>query len=157
MEKNKISEVVTDLLFDKLLLNFAPGIILYYAIKSLQPFSEGEGLTSLIIIIASAWVLGALVETLFFQKSSIKRRESSSFGMAHKLNLMLGKIATAILVASVLVFISIAMDEEFSMIIFDHDRRERFDFEYEMIKTSIFGAIGLIFLLIYKRRSNQMN
>lgn len=147
----KIKDFFDNLVFDKFLLNFIPGLILFYVLTMFIDVSIGEGLTSFLIVASVSWVLGLILELVFFRKSYLKRREENRLTKSDSLNLLFGKIGVSIVIACIL-----WIDLEWLMNLFDNMNEKLVEMIRLIIKLLLF-TIGGILLYIYYRKNNGNN
>ncbi|MEM6686728.1 MAG: hypothetical protein AAF617_13175, partial [Bacteroidota bacterium] len=81
MNNENIKAFFNDLFIDKFLVNFVPGFILLFSMISFLIFPTGDGLPWLFIIAICAWILGLLLELIFYAKTYKKRREGTAFSI----------------------------------------------------------------------------
>lgn len=101
MDNNKIKTFFDEIILDKFILNFIPGLILFFVLSRFVGGGMGEGLTVFLIVISVAWVLGILLEMIFFKKAYAARREGKAFSTTESLSLLFGKIGISILIACI--------------------------------------------------------
>ncbi|WP_298514425.1 hypothetical protein [uncultured Kordia sp.] len=101
MDNNKINSFFNDILLDKFILNFVPGLILFFVLSTFIGVSTGQGLTIFLIVTSVSWVLGVLLEMIFFKKAFLTKREGKAFTHTENLNLLFGKIGISILIACI--------------------------------------------------------
>jgi len=101
MNNSNINAFFNEIILDKFILNFVPGLILFYAVISFLGLSFDSGLAAFVIFISVSWVLGILLELVFFRKSYRIRREGKPQTVNESLNLLYGKIGMSILIMSV--------------------------------------------------------
>jgi len=101
MDNNKINTFFNEIIFDKFILNFIPGLILFFVLSTFIGISTGQGLTILLIVTSVSWVLGVLLEMIFFKKAFLNKREGKAFTRTENLNLLFGKIGISILIACI--------------------------------------------------------
>ena len=82
MNNKNITEFLQDIVLGKFIVNFIPGLILFYVLTMFIDVRTGEGLMSFVIVTSVSWTLGALLEFVFFRKAFFKRwQEGSSSNM----------------------------------------------------------------------------
>jgi hypothetical protein len=101
MDNNTIKAFFNEIILDKFILNFVPGLILFFVLTTFIRIPIGEGLTIFLIISSVSWVLGMLLELTFFRKAYLTRRENKKFTTSESLNLLFGKIGISILIACI--------------------------------------------------------
>lgn len=102
MNNEKINAFFNDIVLDKFIINFIPGLILLHVVSSFIGFSAGgTGLAALLIIASVSWVLGILLEMVFFKKVYHARREGKKHSISENINLLFGKLGISILIACV--------------------------------------------------------
>ncbi len=101
MNSTKINQILNEIILDKFILNFLPGLILYYSLTSFITFSTGNGLISMIIVVSVSWFLGLLEEFLFFKRIFLKRREQFEFNLKLSLGSLFGEVGLSILITIV--------------------------------------------------------
>lgn len=99
MDNNKIKAFFDEIILDKFILNFIPGLILFFVLSTFIGVSTGQGLTIFLIVTSISWVLGILLEMIFFKKAFTTKREGKAFSTTENLNLLFGKIGISILIA----------------------------------------------------------
>jgi hypothetical protein len=114
MNNKNIREFFNDLLLDKFLVNFFPGLILFYVLTTFIKFSTGDGLLSLLIIVCTSWILGIFLEMIFYGKTYRDRRTGKVFSITQSLNLLFSKIGLSIIITAIitLVVLLIQLDTE---------------------------------------------
>ncbi|WP_299712770.1 hypothetical protein [uncultured Tenacibaculum sp.] len=68
MNKENLNYLTDNVLLQQFLINFIPGLPLFYALKTILNVSTGDGFTAFLIVIAVSWVLGLILEILLFNK-----------------------------------------------------------------------------------------
>ncbi|AXG67920.1 hypothetical protein KORDIASMS9_00102 [Kordia sp. SMS9] len=160
MNNEKINAFFNDIFIDKFLVNFVPGLILFYALYSFISFSTGDGLLSLLIITIISWILGLLLEMVFYGKTYKNRRVGIAFTIDDSLRLLFSKIGLSIIIA---VFISIFMPEILQQITkteirpFETSFFERKEADlrivFMFIKGFAFIAVGMYLYLRYPNKN----
>ncbi|KAB8154094.1 hypothetical protein EZY14_006565 [Kordia sp. TARA_039_SRF] len=161
MNNEKINAFFNDIFIDKFLVSFVPGLILFYTLYPFISFSTGDGLLALWLIIIISWILGLLLEMIFYGKTYKNRRAGTVFTIDKSLRLLFSKIGLSIIIA---VIISIFMTELLQQIANNKlESRMQTDFfdikETELrivlmfIKAFTFMAIGLYLYLRYPNKN----
>ncbi|MFK7748851.1 MAG: hypothetical protein AB8B65_10695 [Kordia sp.] len=101
MDNNKIKAFFDEIILDKFLMNFIPGLILFFVVSRFVGGGMGEGLTVFLIVISFSWILGVLLEMIFFKKAFANRRGEKAYSNTENLNLLFGKIGISILIACI--------------------------------------------------------
>jgi hypothetical protein len=101
MDNNTVKAFFNEIILDKFILNFMPGLILFFVLTTFIRIPIGEGLTIFLIVASASWVLGMLLELTFFRKAYLRRRENTVFTKSESLNLLFGKIGISILIACI--------------------------------------------------------
>lgn len=99
MDNNTIKAFFNEIILDKFIVNFVPGLILFFVLTTFIRIPIGEGLTTFLIVASASWVLGVFLELSFFKKAYFKRRSNTAFTTSESLNLLFGKIGISILIA----------------------------------------------------------
>ncbi|MBC8755774.1 hypothetical protein H2O64_13945 [Kordia sp. YSTF-M3] len=102
MNNSTIKAFFNEIILDKFMVNFVPGLILFFVLTTFIRIPMGEGLTIFLIVTSISWVLGILLEMTFFRKTYLTRRENTAFTTSQSLNLLFGKIGISIIIACVL-------------------------------------------------------
>jgi hypothetical protein len=102
MNNSTIKVFFNEIILDKFMVNFVPGLILFFVLTTFIRIPMGEGLTIFLIVTSISWVLGMLLEMTFFRKTYLARRENTAFTTSQSLNLLFGKIGISIIIACVL-------------------------------------------------------
>lgn len=149
MNNNAIKEFFNELVLDKFLLNFIPGLILFYVLTMFIPITVGEGLTTLLIVASASWVLGLLLELIFFRATYFARREGKKLTTNEQLNLLFGKIGVSTIIACIL-----SIDLVSALRIFDDGIAEEIAFSNPVVKFLLFGIIGITLYLFYSKNNS---
>ncbi|MCH2033810.1 MAG: hypothetical protein MK202_09845 [Tenacibaculum sp.] len=107
MNKEKITYITEQILMKNFLLNFVPGLPLYFEFSSLIDFSSFEGIASLIILITISWTLGLCFEILLFD-NYYKTKVQLSNENSHYL--LIAKFSLAICFAFIIELILFMID-----------------------------------------------
>lgn len=150
MNQNKINQLFNELVLDKFLMNFIPGLILYFCLHSFVPFTTGNWLTSFLILITVTWFLGFTLEFLFFQKTFNRRREVENFVLKESISLLFAKVAVAILI-SIVYSISHYVYADIP----HYDRNQVNNFMNLIIESVFFGLLAVYFLYYYWKSSKN--
>ncbi|WP_299833512.1 hypothetical protein [uncultured Tenacibaculum sp.] len=68
MNKENLNYLTDNVFLQQFLINFIPGLPLFYALKTILNVSTGDGFTAFLIVITVSWVLGLILEILLFNK-----------------------------------------------------------------------------------------
>ena len=103
MNNKNITEFLQDILLGKFLVNFVPGLILYYVLSAtwFMDIDTGDWLLSFLIVTSISWTLGALEELIFFRKAFLRRWQEGTSNSSDNIVLMAGKIGIALLIACI--------------------------------------------------------
>jgi hypothetical protein len=143
-------EIVKDFIFSQFLVNFVPGLILFYVCIDLLNVSTGEGITSFLILTTVSWTLGALLEFMFFRKVFFLRWSEGSPEMKDNMLLLFGKTGVAILIACVF-----RMDLKWILDIFDRRNEEEMLLINSIVKVVLFCIAGILLYRIYVVHSRK--
>lgn len=150
MEINKLKTFFNEIILDRFLMNFFPGLILYFLLTILIDFTAGEGIISAIIVSSTSWILGLIVELCFFRKEYSKRREASAFKIKETINLFLGKIGLSIVLTCVIIVLISTISINLKLI-------DVFNLKYftTIFKLLCFGGSGIaLYFFYWYNRSN---
>lgn len=148
MNLSKINQFFNEVLLDKFIINFIPGLILYYCLHSFVPFTSGGWLTSFFLLLTVTWFLGLILEFLFFQKTFIRRRNENVFILKDCLTFLFAKVAVAILIA-----IAYAICHYVYLDIPHYGRDNTNNFLNLIIESVFFGLLALYFLYYFWKSS----
>lgn len=143
MESEKINNFFNDVILGKFLLNFILGIILFYKLAITLGFPIREGVLSLLVVTSFSWILGMIIELVFFNKQYLKRRKGTQLSLDKRLKLLYGKTGISIIIVCVLFMI----DLEWILNIFDKRNSQEMIIIYSIIKLVLFFGSGV---LLYK-------
>lgn len=144
MNTEKINTFFNEIILDKFILNFVPGLILFFVVSSFVEFSISAGLSAFLIITSVSWVLGILLEMIFFRKVYLSRREGKAYNVSETLNLLYGKLGISILITFVS-WINIRA------ILFNtyNGRVDKSEVFFIIVKFLIVALVGLFLYLYY--------
>jgi hypothetical protein len=146
MNNEKINAFFNDIVLNKFILNFVPGLILFFTFSSFVNFSVSDGLLSLLIIVIFSWVLGMLLEMVFFKKVYRTRRteKENDSTVNDYLNLLYGKLGISILIACLF-----WIDIQAIMGYFDRSYRDNTEGFFILAKFLIVVLTGIFLYLHY--------
>ncbi|PTX60946.1 hypothetical protein C8N46_105102 [Kordia periserrulae] len=146
MNNEKINAFFNDIVLNKFVLNFVPGLILFFTFSSFVNFSVSDGLLSLLIIVIFSWVLGMLLEMVFFKKVYHTRRteKEANSNVNEHLNLLYGKLGISILIACLF-----WIDIEAIMNYFDRSYKDHTEAVFIVIKFLVVVLTGIFLYLHY--------
>lgn len=148
MNNKNITEFFQDIVLGKFIVNFIPGLILFYVLTMFIDVRTGEGLMSFVIVTSVSWTLGALLEFVFFRKAFFKRwLEGSSSNMDNVL-LLFGKIGMATLIACIF-----WIDLKWILNLFESIHEENMEIVNVVVKFSLFLIGGGLLYWVYAKRS----
>ncbi|MNU90311.1 hypothetical protein D3C71_801750 [compost metagenome] len=101
MDNKKTSEFLNDIILGKFLVNFIPGLIIFYVLTVFIDVKTGDGLISFLIVTTVSWMLGVLLELVFFRKIFYRRWQGEVSTSIDKINLLIGKTGVSIIIACV--------------------------------------------------------
>jgi hypothetical protein len=146
MDKATVFEQFSKSLLDKFIIHFVPGVIIYFGVFRLIDFRLHQGLLSFVIVACFSWVLGLVLEIIFFKKSYQLRVDNQLNSAKPIHHLLVSKVGLAILFAVLVnAFLSI-------LDILPEPR----DFHPSLIlvlaiKTVVFGGLGLFLFLFFRK------
>lgn len=143
MEKEKLNYFLNNVILDKFLLNFIPGVILVYKLALFLGFPIREGMLSFLVVTSFSWILGMILELVFFNEKYQMRIKGVSLSLAERLKLLYGKIGISIIIVCVLFMI----DLEWILNVFDKRNSQEMIVIYAIIKLVFFFGSGV---LLYK-------
>ncbi len=149
MNNKNINEFLKDTILDKFLVNFVPGLILYYVIAFSLNIGVGDGLISLVIITSVSWTLGMLLEMVLFRRA-FNRRKLEGAQSVDSLHLLFGKMGVSILIACLF-----SIDLEWLHDLADNNEREDMAEAKIFIKLVLFCTGGILLYLIYRKQANK--
>lgn len=150
MNSTKINQILNEVILDKFLINFIPGLILYFCLHSFVPFTSGNWLTSFFILITVTWFLGLILEFLFFQKTFNRRREVENFVLKNCISLLFAKVAVAILIS-----IAYSISHYVYVDTPHYDRDQVNNFMNLIFESVFFGLLAVYFLYYYWKSSKK--
>lgn len=150
MNTDKIKEFFNEIILDKFIVNFVPGLILFYTLTLFIKVSIGEGLISFLIVTSSSWVLGIILELIVFRKTYLKRRENTTQPTHEVLKLLYGKIGVSIIIASLF-----TIDLKWILELFDYRTEDDMKIIRPIVKLVIFISGGILLYRYY--RKNRFN
>ena len=107
MDKEKISYLTDEVLMKKFLLNFVPGLPLYFALDNIIGLPSFEGLSAFMMVITVAWTLGLCFEILLFN-TYYKTKTNLTNENSHYL--LISKFSLAICFAFIIEFILLIIE-----------------------------------------------
>lgn len=144
MNNKAITEIVKDLLFSRFLVNFIPGLILFYVCINLLSVSTGEGISSFLILTSVSWTLGVLLEFVFFKKAFFSRWGNGNPEMIDNLLLLFGKTGVAILISCIS-----RIDLKWILDVFDRRNEEEMLLINSIVKYVLFCIAGVVLYRLY--------
>ncbi len=150
MDNDKIKEFFNDIVLDKFLVNFIPGLILFYTLTLFVSISIGEGLISFLIVTSSSWVLGMILELIVFRKAYLKRRENAIQNTHEVLKLLYGKIGASILIACLF-----SIDLGWILNLFDYRTEDELKIIRLLAKFIVFIAGGALLYFYYRKNRHN--
>ncbi|MGB0870496.1 MAG: hypothetical protein ACPGSD_12935 [Flavobacteriales bacterium] len=166
MNNQKINTFLDEIILDKFIINFIPGLLLVLVSTTQWNIKIGDGITSLLTLTSFSWVLGLILELIFFRESYLKRRDGIIFNNKNKLNLLFGKIGISILISCIFLIdtnwildvLNIRNNEE--IIVNGRYQNKALD-EANLakirqdIKLIFFVILGVYLFLFYKKRKTN--
>jgi hypothetical protein len=150
MNNKNINEFFNDLFLDKFLVNFFPGLILFFVLATFVSFPTGDGVLWLFIVAIGAWILGMIVEMIFYRKTYIDRRAGATFTVNESLNLLFSKIGLCIIIATIIYLVF----KITQMVIYEdlYSRSLRKENEVALFFTFIKSLFFVVFgIFLYRR------
>ena len=153
MSKEKLQQLFNEFILDKFILNFIPGLILFYILRMIIKVSIGDGLSALLIITSFSWVLGLILEAILFRKAYQKRREGGLMSRTETLNLLYAKIGVSVLLACVM-----SIDLHWFLNLFDHRSEKELVVIRKVRNFIVFLVLG-VFLVsnVFKDQNTTKN
>lgn len=144
MDHKKLNDFLDEFIVGKFLVNFVPGLILFYALTSFINISVGgDGLTAFVIVVSISWVLGVLIELIFFRKSFYNKANEVVFSRIQNIYLLFGKLGICMVIGCL-----ICIDA-------DWDPEDNHRDLLNILKLVFFGIVGILLYLVYwKHRKN---
>lgn len=147
MDNKNINDFFKNILLDKFLVNFIPGLILFYALTNVVSIWVGDGLITLLIVVSTAWTLGVLLEMFVFRKAFYARWQGIAVHTSiDSLNLMFAKMGISIVIACLSM-----IDLELIIENFDHHPED----SIVAIKAVLFGAAGIFLAWRYWKQGRK--
>lgn len=152
MNKERLDLLTKDYLLKLFLINFVPGMILYFGITKLISISTGDGFLSLIIICSFAWTLGLVQEMVFFNSHyKTKKTLAIELGTDFQYHLLIAKVGSALVIACLLSLFAFIIDVVDSNGRYDSDILKRTFF-----KTSLVFFIGIFLVIKFRIRLKKL-
>lgn len=148
MNNKNITEFLQDIVLGKFIVNFIPGLILFYVLTMFIDVRTGEGLMSFVIVTSVSWTLGALLEFVFFRKAFFKRWQEGSSSNMDNVLLLFGKIGMATLIACIF-----WIDLKWILNLFESIQEENMEIVNVVVKFSLFLIGGGLLYWVYAKRS----
>ena len=152
MDTKKLTELLEEHVLGKFLVNFIPGLLLFYIVSSAVGLHIEEGLVSLLILTTASWTLGIILEIAFFRGVFFSSRKGKTPGPVDSITLLLGKTGIAVLITCIY-----WIDLEWFLNIFDNQSEKEIYFISIGIKFTLFCLGGIFLYRFYVKQSRLGN
>jgi len=96
----KVEQFIKSDFSNNFLINFIPGLVLILPL--LRFLNIGDGLISFTILLVSSWLLGILIEKLFFKKVYKSRENPDNITLLNFYELLFGKVGVALILGAII-------------------------------------------------------